>query len=402
MLCLTALILPSLLGSAQASEQEPAEPVAELKDADHRKLGRHLGKWFAAKVDGDYDKIEAAKADLISDSEDFEKKLKNRSILSLVRDWEIVLEVGREFDTSGPEIKKGKAYEVPLPNDAGKCGIRLPAAYNPKKENYPGILVLTSGKITDALEALPEEFKDRYILIGVDLTGLDADSLFSDAGRLRMILPIGTASRLFRLDRRRLFLLGQGSLGARAASRLAAVYPVSFAACALVGGVSAATTNAGNLNLLPFTTKGDTVGAFAWFAEQPPRQAYPLTLDVTLTESWQGRYYWLQALRFDPPDAVPAGKVARFKASVDRATNTITIDSEFVYAFMIFLNDQIVNLDQPVKVVRNGETHTFQAARSVGTLLDNYESTLDAGMVFPAVIRRVDVPTPASPQVRTR
>ncbi len=390
---LPALLAALLLAAPPLASQEPAG--TELKDADLRKIGRHVGKWFDGKVSNSYDKVEAAKADLIAECADFDKKLKTRSVLSLVKDWEAIFDLGREFPTSGAEVKKGKAFELDLPNQAGKCGVRLPSAYNPKKENYPGLLILTSGKTVEALEALPEEVKEAYVLLGVDLTGLDAESALGEAGRLRILLPIGTASRLYRMDRQRLFLLGQGDLGASAASQLAAVYPMAFAGCALVGGVSAAAGNAGNLKLLPFETKGDTQSALAWFATLPPRNSYPLDFEVTLTQSWQGRYYWVQALRFDPPGAVPAGKVARFKVAVNRETNTITIDSEFVYQFQIFLNDAIVDLDKEVFILRNGEVHKLTAARSVTTALENFEGTLDAGLFFPAVVRRVDVPVAA-------
>lgn len=397
------LLLAARLPAQEPVAQEPAgklpaaqEPAGtEMKEADLRKIGRHVGKWFTGRVENSFDKTEGAKADLIAECDDMDKKLKTRSVLSLVKDWEAIFDLGREFDTSGADFKKGKAFELDLPNEVGKCGVRLPSTYNPKKENYPGLLILTTGKTVEALEALPEEVKEAYVILGVDLTGLDAETVLGDAGLPRVLLPIRTASMLYRVDRRRLYLLGQGDLGTSAASRLAAVYPMAFAGCVLVGGTSAATTNAGNLKLLPFETKEDTPAALAWIATLPPRESYPLNFEVTLTESWQGRYYWVQALRFDPPSAVPAGKVARFKVAVNRETNTITIDSEFVYRFQIYLNDAIVDLDQPVKILRNGELHTFQATRSVATALENFEGTLDAGLFFPAVVRRVDVPAPA-------
>ncbi len=398
---LPALCLIALLGTAALPAQEAAAGP-EMKDADQKKVGRHIGKWFEAKLKGDITAVEKAKADLISECADFDKKPKAKPILSLVRDWEAILDAGRDYPTSGAEVKKGKAFDLDL-GGGNRCAVRLPAAYNPKKENYPGVLVLTAGKAVEALEAMPEGVKDQFVLLGVDLTGLDADSLLADAGRVRLLLPIGGASRYYRMDRKRLFLLGQGDFGAAAASRLAAVYPMAFAGCALVDGTSAATKNAGNLKLLPFQPVADTPAALAWFLEQKPREAYPLAFEATLTETWQGRYYWVQALRFDPPEAVPADKVARFKVSVDRATNTITIDSEFIYQFQLFLNDAIVDLSQPVKILRNGEPHVFQATRSISTLLDNFESTLDAGMVFPAVVRRVDVPAaPGSSQAQGR
>jgi hypothetical protein len=401
MIRLPALTFAALLSAATPAAQEPAAGP-ELKEADHRKLGRHFGKWLEGMIDKDYKQIEDAKAELLGEIADFDKKLKDRATLSLVRDWEVILDLGREYATSGPVIKKGKAFELHVSDAAGKCGARLPSAYNPKKENYPGILILTTGKTVEAIEALPEEIKESFILLGVDLTGLDAETFLSEAGRNRLIGPIGAASLHYRLDRKRLFLLGQGDLGASAASRLAAAYPLPFAACALVGGVSTAGANAGNHKLLPFESKGDTAAAVAWFQSLPPRAAYPLQFEATLTESWQGRYHWVQALRFDPPDAVPAGKAARFKVAVDRATNTITIDAEYAYRFDIFLNDEIVDLSKEVKIVRNGEPLAFQATRSVANVLEHFGNSLDAGLYFPAMIRSVDVPAAAGPQVRSR
>lgn len=391
MLRFPALLLSALLVATPLVAQETGEFA--LKEADHKKLGKPFGKWFDAKLAGDFSKESDARTDLIKECDDFDKKLKTLQVLSLVRDWEAILDLGREFATSGALVKKGKAYELPSSGDQ-TFAVRLPAAYNPKKESYTSILILAAGKATDTIEALPEEWKDRFILLAVDLTGLDAESLFHDAGLARVLTPIGTASRHFRMDRRRLFLLGTGDFGAAAASRIAAAYPMAFAGCALVDGESTATLNAGNLKLLPFDKKSDTVTALTWFTELPMRTAYPLNFEVTLTEQKLGRHFWVQALRFDPPEAVPAGKVARFKVSVDKATNTITLESEFVYRYKLFLNDEIVNLDEEIKIVRNGEVYRYQAVRSVGTLLDNFASTLDAGMVFPAWLQQVDVPIP--------
>lgn len=399
MLRTTALCLIGALCAVAIAAQEPA---LELKDADQKKLGRSVGKWFEAKLKNDPGDVDKAKAELVEACADLDKKPKSKPVLSLVKDWELILDGGREYAVSGPEFKKGKAFEF----DGGGGNlitVRLPADYNPKKQSYPGVLLLTSGKAADAIEALPAEAKESFIFFGVDLTGLDADSLLDEAGRLRMLLPIGTGSRLYRLDRRRTYLLGQGEFGAAAASRLGAVYPMAFAACALVDGVSAAGKNAGNLKLLAFESRTDSAAALTWFLEQAPRNSYPTQFEVTLTEAWQGRYYWVQALRFDPPEAVPADKVARFKVAVDRATNTITIDSEYVYQFQLFLNDAIVDLGKEVKIVRNGEPLTVQPTRSVATLLDGYGATLDAGLVFPAVIRRVDVPSAqGTAQARSR
>lgn len=392
MMRLSVLLSCALLAAAPLAAQQGAGP--ELKDADRTKLARTFGKWFEARLKAEFQDQTEAKADLIKECESLDKKLKTRSSLALISDWELILDEGREFDTSGPNVKKGRVIELPVAEGIA-CAVRLPADYNPKKQNYPGVLILAAGKAEDTIEALPAEQKEQAILIAVDLTGLDAESIYQPKGLARMLGPIGIVSQNYRVNRKRLFLVGGGEFGASAASRVAALYPMAFAACAWVEGEPTAALNAGNLRMTTAEKKADMAEALTWFAGLPDRAAYPLEFEAVLTELGWGRHYWIQALRFDPIQSVPTGKVARFKVKVDRATNTITLDSEYVYQYRLYLNDEIVDLDKEIRVVRNGETYSFAATRSVGTLLDNFAGDaglLDAGMVFTAGLQRLDVP----------
>lgn len=381
--------------AAQESASAPTPAALELKDADHKKLARPFGDWFAAKLKGDFKDETEAKAKLIDECADFDRKLKTRSVLAMVRDWEKIFDEGREYATSGATVKKGRTVDLEVGGGAS-FALRLPADYNPGKQGYAGVLILSSGRAADTIEALPAEWKERFILIGVDLTGLDAETLSQSDGLVRMLGPIGVASRNYRLDRSRLYLVGSGALGASAASRAASLYPMAFAGCAWVDGEPAAGLNAGNLKNLVAEKKADMTEALTWISALPPRNSYPLEFEATLTEANWGRHYWVQALRYDPIEAVPTGKIARFKVKVDRATNTITLDSEFVYSYRLFLNDQIVDLDKEIVIVRNGEPYKFNAERTVVTMLDHYAQSLDAGMIFPASLQRLDVPIPES------
>lgn len=394
MIRLPALLMCALLASPAAAQEPAAGP--ELKDADHKRLARPFGQWFEAKLKGDFKDETEAKADLIKECESFDKKLKTRSVLSLVRDWEKILDEGREFPTSGAKVKKGRTTDLTIA-DGVACSVRLPADYNPAKQSYTGVLILAAGKAADTIEALPPEWLDKFLLVAVDLGGLEAETVTQPAGVLRMLGPIGLISQDYRLDRRRLFLVGSGELGALAASRIAALYPMAFAGVAFVDGEPSPGLNGANLKLLPNEKKADMGEALAWIGTAPDRVAYPLDFEVTLTEGNWGRHYWVQAVRYDPIEAVPTGKVARFRVKVDRATNTISLDSEYVYTYKIYLNDAIVDLDKEITIVRNGEAYKFTAERTVVTLLDNYAQSLDPGMVFPAWLQRLDVPIPEQP-----
>jgi hypothetical protein len=79
---------------------------------------------------------------------------------------------------------------------------------------------------------------------------------------------------------------------------------------------------------------------------------------------------------------------------VDRDSNTITIDSVGVYTFALSLNDLIVDLDEEVTIVRNGEPYKANFSRTVGTMLAHFEQAFDSGAVFPVLLRQLDVPQP--------
>ncbi len=61
---------------------------------------------------------------------------------------------------------------------------------------------------------------------------------------------------------------------------------------------------------------------------------------------------------------------AWLKAACDRATNTITVTGEGVTKLTVYVNDVLLDLDKPVKVVCNG-------TESVGTIPRNLQRTVD-------------------------
>jgi len=368
-----------------AAQSEP-----EMKSSDLKKLGKPFGEWVDAKIENDPSKASEMLMKLDGLVVKMDKKLKGRSALSLVRDWEIILQTGRSFDRSGKDIKKGKVLEQDL-GAYGKFLIWLPAGYKPDKVNYPGILLLDADPQA-TLDALTEETKEAFIIFAPIISGLDKTALMEADGRNLIIGPIGRCTVAYRLDRSRLFLLGKGDQGASFAAAYAAVLPHFFSGVAYVNGEAGEVKGGANHAMLPVEKQDTVEAAAAWMLGLEPAEKYPTSFEVELVEPWQGVYYWVQALKYDTGESVPEGESSRLKVSVDRGTNTITIDGAYVYQVRLMLNDILVDLDQPITILRNGQSYSFQASRSLGTLLQNYVGSLD-GSVYPAQLRQLDLPT---------
>ena len=232
-------------------------------------------------------------------------------------------------------------------------------------------------------------------MVAPDFREISPEDAIGRDGRRRLVRTLGIATLQFRVDPNRIFLVGIGAHGPTAA-RFAALQPHFYSAVAAVGGEADAGRAAPNLAMVNHSTQDDLAAAAAWLLEQPARSAYPSAIDFTLTEPWAGRAFWVQATRFDQSGitAEDAGDASSFKVAVDAATNTIRIDGKGVYQVILYLNDRIVDLDKTVHIVRNGVEYQYTPNRSLGILLQNFATSVDAGAVFPATVQQVDLPEP--------
>jgi hypothetical protein len=185
----------------------------------------------------------------------------------------------------------------------------------------------------------------------------------------------------------RLFMVGTDELGSVIAAQWGAVMPHLFAGVSGTTDVTAKIIGGKNLELVANTVMESANDAATWCAAQARTNAYPLDFEFEIPFSQQSRVFWVHPIKFDSPE----GQLANIKVSVDRDSNTISIDSDRVERVKLYLNDAIVDLDKPVVIVRNGVDYTYQPSRSVGTMLQVFANSLD-GAVFPATIQEVDIP----------
>ena len=91
--------------------------------------------------------------------------------------------------------------------------------------------------------------------------------------------------------------------------------------------------------------------------------------------------YWLGV----DDDYALDGTPDRADARIDRATNTVHIKADGYRRLYLYLNDQMLDLDQPVRVVVNGRSTLNQRVEpSEHTFKSSLAQTGDRYLAFPA------------------
>jgi len=93
--------------------------------------------------------------------------------------------------------------------------------------------------------------------------------------------------------------------------------------------------------------EGDFKSIGEWLEKLPPRASQPRKISYTVHDGSFQRDYWINVLDFDA-SVEPAPS---FEAEANRATNVVTIEVEGISRFELFLNDAIVDLNRPVRIV---------------------------------------------------
>ncbi len=137
----------------------------------------------------------------------------------------------------------------------------------------------------------------------------------------------------------------------------------------------AAAKEAGHDNSL-FQADGKEQDIWIWM-QAHPRRALPERVVLVPGNPFPTRAYWLQVN--------PSAADARATATIARGTNTIRIDAQGIAQATVFLNDKLVDLSRPVRVVCNGVEQSSDVPRQLTSFLDMlYDGTSDASAVYVA------------------
>ena len=273
--------------------------------------------------------------------------------------WSSALVNGRNYPnlpSEGVQAAIGSQTHLPLAWFA-------PASFLDAEFPQPLGVALSTSAPEKSCVALRQLLPSSAMLVAPNLQGL-ADFEDINPWRLRLLDALGFAFRNFKVDRNLVLLVAMEPELEQLVSRYQAVLPHFFARWGTGGEKS--------------------------IAEAVPRNPYPLAFTAAFIESGAGRNFWVQALSFTPTGG--ASNKAHLNVKVNRKFNTIHLDGRGVYRVDLYLNNEIVDLDRPITVVRSGLSSRFLARPSARTLIENFVLNADAQALFPAMIRGLDIP----------
>lgn len=421
--CLAVLTVLALVPAARALAKGP-QPAQSLKDADHKKLGELLKDYVAAADDPK--KQNKAREGLTSElvkigkrtSKDGDDHKAVQAALALTDDLEHAVAQSYERKT----IRGGKVEGRKLEKEGAEVdySIWLPPSYKPADGPYPLVLIapeVKDGKSMTSAQLLQEFWvdpatRDGVVLVSVTLPDDPATwtQLFVDDGSGArsmgglgyMMAVYADVRRQVAVDADRVYVGGRGA-GVGVAMRLGSTFPHLFAGVIGQAGDAGEVTWQNFQNLPVFLQGGgaqatafgekvkeagydnativsdaDAAAILTWIKDHA-RAANPAKVTLVPGAPIPNSAYWLEV----PPTLVEEGTYV--KAEVDRATNTVRVEGKGVRSVILYFNDLLVDLGQPIKLVLNGQERELLVQRSLDDFLSFCErGTNDGGRVYVA------------------
>lgn len=397
-----------------------------FKPSEHDSLGKALANYVKAR--GELKEVDKAREAVAKEMGKIKERLK-RDPLTMPGELGRALWSSFEYEKQS-KVKKGKVDSVDAPayfDEKAKLGFAVwtPAKYN-AKQAYPLILCIP-GKGEKPAEHITEKWidatiRDNAIIAAVPMPADEkAWNEISDpskeTGVGNVLRVFGQISRVYSIDFDRVYLAGRG-IGVESALLFGTRFMDRFAGIIGRSGDAPEALQAENLRNLPIflagagahataleeqlkklgyagLTRKDDAGEsdiWSWIQSHPRTSCPP---EVVFHPSFPSvtRAYWIEAV---PTDAT--GQVY-IKAKVDRAANTITVEGEGITKFFLYLNDALVDMAKPIKVVCNGTDMPLSTVPPslLSTLEFMYLGKSDPGKVFTAN-RQYDLPPKPKPK----
>ncbi len=307
--------------------------------------------------------------------------------------------------------------------ESGRYAFVLPKGYDPN-HCYPTAVVLAPERKPRTVARGFKKFANKFGFLvmvprldSADLDGFDtpAGARALSQGMDHVLRIAGEFQREYRVDRDRLMIAcwrGAGVLGLR----LATTFPTRFAGLALASGVHDPSLRYENLNGMPvlLTKSGDSAkdlvdrleklapgsttvegraGSFPfrredWFTK---RRRY-LMRDVVVVAPNDDRFrsaYWITLGRCDSIDAGDGAPI--LTARVDRATNSIEVETRGVYDFRLRLSPGLVDV-RDFTLVLNGDPVRHQLEPSLDALIRSIYGGFDTTRTYTAELEVVVPP----------
>lgn len=422
--------LPLIASATLPAISSSTSPELLQKDSEHKKVGEMMGECITAYVERE------GRADAEEELGDYlekkwKKAAKGRSPLALSDDLGAALWYATNY-SKVKGIKKGKVEDLEVPvSYYGEDFVATSSVWVPKKysakNKYPLVLCIPEAgkRPQDTINELWEDgdVRDGAIIVALGMPentehwgSLGEQNSSENAGGAGILLStFKQVQETFAIDFDRVFLAGHG-VGVAAAMQIASSFPDRF--CGIIGRTGdAAELSPTNLSNLPcfFAGAGKRASAFSDAAKEAGYVEPTIQADAKLADIWA----WMQdtsrrsnpeTVQLDPGSPFPKkaywiavpnieySDEAKLKATADRASNTITIESVGVSTVTVYFNDTIVDLDKPVKVICNGVENEDLIPRSFPSMMDQiYRTRSDPGKLYTA-FRSYDILNSKAPK----
>jgi hypothetical protein len=438
--------------------------TAKVSDADVKKLADAYVAMVDPKARDDVKKKDAARKQFLAEFERIDKLVKPASLLAMPDVWAEVFYAKRVQNLPKAPSGLGRVEEKKIATSfSGKpiefsYGLLLPNGFDVKKR-YPLIIALhdkSSARDSDVNGPkylnevwlkLPKEERDQFIIVaptmGPGSAGREVRVEWGDILHVRSVAePLKKMLDEYPVDYDRVYIEGTGE-GGEFAMHFALLKPQVWAAVAVRSALPRQPMllkNGGSLPLALHYRKGSptetnqvrqivehqktTLGlpiemkehpasdkpvkAFAsdpileatpeiaTFLASKRRNVVPKRLEFVTYEPLFRECYWARLVKFE------ADKDNMTELSAEVNANTIDIKTKGIEDLKIYLNDRVVNLDQPVKITVNGQPHTEkQFTRSLDALMKYFdENPLEPG-IQPTAFVEIHVPVALESQPAT-
>lgn len=402
---LTLALVPSFAPPVAQQGKRAEDPLVPL--------AVRLGAYLEARAEGE--ELEGPKAELLRSLADL-GEARGKDPLQNVADLGLALRATRP-----PAAERGGKVQsdVFAQGSFARAGLeyayRLPREYD-ARASYPLIVAIPAEgeKPADHLRAswTDKELQEQVILMcpAMPLEGKTWEHVIVNGGPgglCHVLTGLRVALERFAVDPERVYVAGlkEGVPAALAAGNYS---PHRFAGILAQAG-EPGTVKPDNFSNLPvfFAGGGQKARDFAaachpsskfqldrseqeilkWMRENP-RRTYPERVLVVPgdPEPYPTRAYWLQVKPgAEFPRWHPEAKNTRATATLDRTTNTVTIEAKNIAQVTLLLNDQWIDLEKPIKVVADGVEHVETVQRQFSSFVDMiYDGVSDPGAVYVA------------------
>ena len=128
--------------------------------------------------------------------------------------------------------------------------------------------------------------------------------------------------------------------------------------------------------------KGASGAIEAWMQKQQ-RKMTPKKIVIESNHDRHNRSYWADMDRVEPLSTAGPDDKPRLEVEADRATNRITVKTQGVDSFFLYLNDDLIDLDKEFTVVINDKASTEKRTRNFPEMRKRLVVRRDWEYIFP-------------------